>query len=556
MHNKIRGWLCHILAISLLLPCLQGCAVSTTNRNVDLSQLQLTSELVEIAINGDRLMVREITPGLYNYAVSITLFSLRENKILGTVNLGEGDWQIGWTNKGFYTITSGDPTIRLYNAACKPIKKVAIPNHIDAYGFVMLNGSADTIFYSDPETVNMYLCAINGNKSRKVGQVPFGYQEPLGFKNERFYLAGTDELIRIQQDGDYAETAYAGGVTYRFIDMGIGSVEDNFSVVYPDATQAILVPMQNDCEYPLTADGTRFTTVAHTEQGSDLRVYDVQSNRVWSYQTRNTVQQALFYGECVLMLTSDGQKYTLSIIDPKDATVKTDTFETVTTTQSTTSTDNITGNPQSTTTKMPPNNLPGTVLSVPILAQFPYFPTGCESVSAVMALRYYGEKVSVSAFVNEHLNKDNRFYYDNGAYCGPDPYECFVGDPTDSHSYGCMAPVIEKALVSYFRSDIRIQNTTGQTLDSLCTQYIDQGIPVLVWATIGMAQTTQGASWRIADGSTFTWPNNEHCMVLIGYSETHYYFNDPYRGKTVSYPKPLSESRYTDLGMQSLVITK
>lgn len=205
---------------------------------------------------------------------------------------------------------------------------------------------------------------------------------------------------------------------------------------------------------------------------------------------------------------------------------------------------------------MPSDNLSDKVLSVPVIAQFPDFPTGCESVSAVMALRYYGATISVDDFVDQHLPKSNNFWRENGVLHGPNPNRYFIGDPASKNSYGCMAPVIEKALISYFGSADRVKNTTGESLSSLCTTYIDQGVPVLVWATIGMIETEGSDSWKLEDGSTFTWPKNEHCMVLIGYDKQRYYFNDPYRGTVKSYARALCEARYEDLGMQSIAITK
>lgn len=211
---------------------------------------------------------------------------------------------------------------------------------------------------------------------------------------------------------------------------------------------------------------------------------------------------------------------------------------------------------RTTSTAMPSTAADKTILPVPVIAQFPDFPTGCESVSAVMALRYYGYSLTVDEFVDKYLQKDNRFWWKNGVLHGPDPYRYFVGDPTTENSYGCMAPVIEKALTTYFGSDERVVNTTGASLSSLCSDYIDKGIPVLIWATIGMIETGAGQSWELDDGSTFTWPKNEHCMVLIGYDDTRYYFNDPYRGMVKSYSRSLCEARYKDLGKQSIAVTK
>ena len=45
-------------------------------------------------------------------------------------------------------------------------------------------------------------------------------------------------------------------------------------------------------------------------------------------------------------------------------------------------------------------------------------------------------------------------------------------------------------------------------------------------------------------------------MLLIGYDQDNYYFNDPYTGQEVKYGKSLSQKRYDAFGKQSLVINK
>ena len=68
-------------------------------------------------------------------------------------------------------------------------------------------------------------------------------------------------------------------------------------------------------------------------------------------------------------------------------------------------------------------------MTVPFIAQNPDFPTGCEAVSAVMALRYYGECVTVDDFVDNFLSCSDAFYTMNGVSYGPDPHQFFIGDP-------------------------------------------------------------------------------------------------------------------------------
>ncbi len=171
-----------------------------------------------------------------------------------------------------------------------------------------------------------------------------------------------------------------------------------------------------------------------------------------------------------------------------------------------------------------------------------------------MALRYAGEKTSVANFIDNHLACSQDFYWWEGKFYGPSPYEYFLGNPRTENSYGCMAPVIKKALIRYFGSDDRVIDTTGKSLSTLCDTYISNNIPVIVWASIGMLNITDGRSWILPDGTTFAWPSNEHCLLLVGYDANKYYFNDPYTGKVVSYARSIVENRYERLGMQSLVV--
>ncbi|MBQ8515785.1 MAG: C39 family peptidase [Ruminococcus sp.] len=191
---------------------------------------------------------------------------------------------------------------------------------------------------------------------------------------------------------------------------------------------------------------------------------------------------------------------------------------------------------------------------VPEIAQLPDFPTGCESVSAVMLLQYAGEELSVSAFIDQYLDRSDHFYHMNGLCYGPDPSACFIGDPRTETSYGCMATVIEKAFLRFFGSDERYVNTTGLTLPVLCEEYISCGIPVMVWVSLKMEAPIPGSTWHLSDGSSYQWLANEHCMVLIGYDEQYYYFNDPYTGTCQKYEKALSEKRHEAFELQSLAV--
>lgn len=115
---------------------------------------------------------------------------------------------------------------------------------------------------------------------------------------------------------------------------------------------------------------------------------------------------------------------------------------------------------------------------VPVLSQFPEFPTGCESVSTVMALKFYGENISCTRFIDEYLPKNADYYYDSGKRFGPSPYEYFIGSPRTAASYGCMAPVIEKALCDYFGNSVGLKTLREQSLTVFAVNTLTKVFPL------------------------------------------------------------------------------
>ncbi len=194
------------------------------------------------------------------------------------------------------------------------------------------------------------------------------------------------------------------------------------------------------------------------------------------------------------------------------------------------------------------------IISIPNDCQYPHLPTGCEAVAAAMVLRYYGEPVTAEIFASGWLDQSKDFYYWDGVLHGPDPQEFFLGDPFSAESYGCYAAPVVRA-VEQHAARCRATEIRGRTLASLCTEYIDRDKPLLVWVTMNMAEPYDGRSWVTPTGETFTWISGEHCMVLVGYDQDHFYFNDPQKGETVSYDRELSEKRFEALGYQAVFIS-
>lgn len=194
------------------------------------------------------------------------------------------------------------------------------------------------------------------------------------------------------------------------------------------------------------------------------------------------------------------------------------------------------------------------LINVKTIKQYPDYPTGCESMSALMLLNYYGIDITADEFIDDYLPMSCLPMGAKTVYA-EDPSKYFIGDPRDKNSYGCYAPVIEKALNGVFTDEsFTASAVNGENLKSIAEQTIKHGKPAIVWVSMHMKPTTVGQDWTLPDGKRFTWTAGEHCMLLVGYSETEYYFNDPMTGKVTAYPKMLCEERFSEMGGQAVLV--
>ena len=192
---------------------------------------------------------------------------------------------------------------------------------------------------------------------------------------------------------------------------------------------------------------------------------------------------------------------------------------------------------------------------VPFISQLVKYPTGCESIAAVMALQYLGLAISPETFIDEYLPQGPAPKKgEDGRYYGCDPWKAFPGTPYTDEGWGCFAPVIVEAVgcIPGYRAEAQY----GLSLDEICRRYIARDIPVLFWATIDMADPVRQFRWYTERGRCIQWVNPMHCLLLIGYDEKGYIFNDPTAGERAYYPKAQVQLCYHAQGEQMVTITK
>lgn len=469
-------------------------------------------------------------------------------------------------DKGYYAIAQDKQEITIYDQSGNDIlhEKITYDGHY--WEFAQLSDDGEYLMYGDAQTDQIYIYSFSQKIRRKAGNFADNCKT-IGCVDGSFYLADPSDGILTQidrqtlqaQDIIFTDTALSFITPYYLL----GTTQSNYIVMKTGTMHEKYTPFSVISEIPMTAGEAGFITSDVKAEDTLLRIYRIKGQNVVNVRIPNRVEKVLYAeNEMLYAAAFDDSlgRYMFYIYDiaslegreipiyDRDKPNKIDSFALPSDYEGKYDEDSIDSSEEASNRHM--------IKDVPLIAQMPEYPTGCESVSAVMVMKYWGSDITVDEFIDGHLNKSSDFYLDNGKNYGPDPNEQFVGDPRSRASYGCYAPVIENALNNYYDGDAIVSNTTGTSLQQLCSDYIDNDIPVLIWASISMQEPKYTSMWYLSNGEAFQWLNNEHCMVLTGYDNDYYYFNDPYSGKAVRYEKQLAESRFDAFGKQSIVVEK
>ncbi len=200
------------------------------------------------------------------------------------------------------------------------------------------------------------------------------------------------------------------------------------------------------------------------------------------------------------------------------------------------------------------------VLDAPWLDQHEKWPTGCESVSAALALQYLGYDVTPDYFIDHCLPRADTPRLEGGIWRGPDPRFLYPGDPRTEDGWGCFAPAVARGIrtcASLRGLDVTAREIYGRPLSLLIREEIGGGNPVIFFGTMGMAAPRVSRRWT-ADGSgeTVVWKTPMHCLLLIGVEGDEAVFSDPLAGPREHYPLRDTEISYRGMGAQAVVVTR
>lgn len=189
---------------------------------------------------------------------------------------------------------------------------------------------------------------------------------------------------------------------------------------------------------------------------------------------------------------------------------------------------------------------------VPIIAQMPELPTGCEITAATMLLRWSGMDVDKVEMAKK-MPKGSAPAYRKNKMIGDNPNKTFIGDPFHKSGFGVYHKPIADLINDYLPN--HAQDITGSPFSSIL-ETVKSGRPIIVWITRDLRQTKKILTWYDKDNNEVVWKSPEHTVVLIGYTDTHIIVNEPYVGKKVYYSIQEFKNSWELMGSQAVTLSE
>ena len=184
----------------------------------------------------------------------------------------------------------------------------------------------------------------------------------------------------------------------------------------------------------------------------------------------------------------------------------------------------------------------------PTYNQFPKYPTGCESVSLYLLLKYYKVNVTIEDIINS-IKKGALPYKNNNQILGGNPEVEFIGDPRNNYSYGSYNKPIAEVGEKYKAGIVSKTNFDFKEVLNL----VKNNHPVLVWTTINLSKPFISTTWTYPEtGEKVNWISGEHAMVIFGVTDDKVIASDPYTGTIRYFNQELFETRYNFLGKRAI----
>lgn len=202
-----------------------------------------------------------------------------------------------------------------------------------------------------------------------------------------------------------------------------------------------------------------------------------------------------------------------------------------------------------------PPQVVGKRLNVGLICQLPELYNGCEVTSLAMLLNYKGIWVDKLQLADNMIKDDTAVVQDDygNILIWGNPSVGFVGDVTGNSIGYAINPEPLIPLVNQYYSGGAV-NLTGCNIEALKTS-IDNDNPVIVWINENFVMPIEYTSWKDSYGNDILANFDTHAVLLTGYDEGNFYYNDPLSGyKDASINFKTFETVWSAMGSKALSV--
>lgn len=238
-------------------------------------------------------------------------------------------------------------------------------------------------------------------------------------------------------------------------------------------------------------------------------------------------------------------------------TSKPETEETTATTTpepETTTTTTTTPKPETTTTTTTtkPELVQDVSLDIEGVDGYITYPSGSGITAVATVLKYYGIDASVIDLCNCADVYGDIIIRDGYT---PSPWEKIVVSPGTYDSVYYAPPIVNMAnkYLTNIGSDKRANDVSGTSLEELL-EYIENGIPVIIWATETEKPAEDGASWIADNGEEIVCKKGMTVFVMKGYTNENIQLIYHSSGLVIEYSHDLVNDMYQSVYSQAIII--
>jgi uncharacterized protein YvpB len=194
------------------------------------------------------------------------------------------------------------------------------------------------------------------------------------------------------------------------------------------------------------------------------------------------------------------------------------------------------------------------LLNVPLQAQLPELPNGCEVTSLSMLLTARGTPVSKLVLADEQPTN-----HAQPAFAGTvgdfyaisrwaNPNTAFVGNVRGKYGYGIYHAPLAKLLND--KAQGAALDLSGRRFSQILAQ-LRTGTPIVLWTTTTFRPPTRWVTWSTPEGP-FRATKLEHAVLLVGYTRTKLIINNPLTGRQQQVAAAPFIAAWQQMGRQAL----